>query len=284
VGVPYKVLDFLPLLFSGVFVNTVTPSGGTAGVALFVRDASRRGQPAGRAAAGNVLATVIEYVTFALVLFLALIYLFFRHDLKTYELVGAAVLLLWIGIQAAALFLAAWKPLWLRNALGFIYQSVAQIFTRLRLRFRASAGWADKTAGEFVSAARAVKTRPETLIWTGPTALAMHAAGIATLYCLFLAFHQKVSLGPLVSGFAVGMLFVNISPVPQGIGIVEGTMTLVYTSLGVPSGWPWSSLWPSADSLSGCPLPWDLGFSGGPCGFERLKQMRKTDLEMTGRG
>jgi uncharacterized membrane protein YbhN (UPF0104 family) len=32
------------------------------------------------------------------------------------------------------------------------------------------------------------------------------------------------------------MLFVNISPVPQGIGIVEGTMTLVYTSLGVPSG------------------------------------------------
>jgi uncharacterized protein (TIRG00374 family) len=72
------------------------------------------------------------------------------------------------------------------------------------------------------------------LIQTGLTALAAHAANIGTLYCLFLAFHQGISLGPLVAGFAVGTLFVNISPVPQGIGIVEGTMTLVYTSLGVP--------------------------------------------------
>ena len=31
----------------------------------------------------------------------------------------------------------------------------------------------------------------------------------------------------------MGILFWNISPVPQGIGVVEGVMALVYTSLGI---------------------------------------------------
>ena len=37
----------------------------------------------------------------------------------------------------------------------------------------------------------------------------------------------------LVSGFAMGFLFLNVSPIPQGIGLVEGVMTLAFTSLGV---------------------------------------------------
>ena len=38
---------------------------------------------------------------------------------------------------------------------------------------------------------------------------------------------------PLVAGYAMGILFWNVSPVPQGIGVVEGVMVLVYTSLGI---------------------------------------------------
>jgi len=36
-----------------------------------------------------------------------------------------------------------------------------------------------------------------------------------------------------VAGYAMGILFWNVSPVPQGIGVVEGVMVLVYTSLGI---------------------------------------------------
>jgi uncharacterized membrane protein YbhN (UPF0104 family) len=50
---------------------------------------------------------------------------------------------------------------------------------------------------------------------------------------LFLAFHQTIELGPLVAGYAMGILFWNVSPVPQGIGVVEGVMALVYASLGI---------------------------------------------------
>ncbi len=39
--------------------------------------------------------------------------------------------------------------------------------------------------------------------------------------------------GPLVAGYSTGILFGNISPVPQGIGVVEGVMALVCSSLGI---------------------------------------------------
>jgi phosphatidylglycerol lysyltransferase len=37
-----------------------------------------------------------------------------------------------------------------------------------------------------------------------------------------------------VAGFAVGLLFMVVTPIPMGIGVVEGVMPLVYISLGVP--------------------------------------------------
>ncbi len=61
-----------------------------------------------------------------------------------------------------------------------------------------------------------------------------HLIDLTTLYALFLAFNQPVSLGALVAGYAVGVLFLVISITPQGIGVVEGMMALVFTSLGIP--------------------------------------------------
>ena len=47
-------------------------------------------------------------------------------------------------------------------------------------------------------------------------------------------FHQNVHFGVLVAGYAMGILFWIVSITPQGIGVVEGMMTLVFASLGVP--------------------------------------------------
>ena len=62
-----------------------------------------------------------------------------------------------------------------------------------------------------------------------------HFVDLASLYVLFLAFHNPVTLGVLVAGYAMGILFWIVSPTPQGIGVVEGIMPMVFTSLSVPS-------------------------------------------------
>lgn len=51
------------------------------------------------------------------------------------------------------------------------------------------------------------------------------------MYALTLAFVGPVALGTLVAGCAVGILFGIVSP--TSMGVVEGAMTLVFSSLGI---------------------------------------------------
>lgn len=57
---------------------------------------------------------------------------------------------------------------------------------------------------------------------------------LITLYLIFLAFHFSVNLGTLAASYAMAILFRIVSITPQGIGIVEGVMSLTLISLAVP--------------------------------------------------
>jgi len=56
------------------------------------------------------------------------------------------------------------------------------------------------------------------------------------LYIIFLAFKVDFSAGTLVAGYSLSTLLAVVSPTPAGIGVVEGTMPLVLSSLRVPIG------------------------------------------------
>ncbi len=60
---------------------------------------------------------------------------------------------------------------------------------------------------------------------------------IAVLGACFAAFPgagHPVTLAMLITGYALGTLFLVVSITPQGLGVVEGVMTAVFVSLGVP--------------------------------------------------
>ena len=92
----------------------------------------------------------------------------------------------------------------------------------------------ERNTAEFTEAAMAITAQPALLMRTIGVAFAAHLVDLTSLYVLFLAFHQRVHFGVLVAGYAMGILFWIVSITPQGIGVVEGMMTLVFTSLGVP--------------------------------------------------
>jgi uncharacterized protein (TIRG00374 family) len=229
-----RFLEILPLTVIAVFVNTVTPTAGTAGIALFARDAKRRGRSGVKATSGNLLATVIEFSAFLLVLVVGMVHLFIQHDLKIYEIIASIALVIWIGIQTAVLLLGLWRPALLRKLLDYVQRFIKIIFTLLKRPQKMKVIWAEKTAGEFTTAAVAIGRHKTRLVQTFGIALGMQALNVSCLYALFLAFKHPIQFGALVAGYAMGILFLNISPLPQGIGIVEGVMTLVYTSLHVP--------------------------------------------------
>jgi phosphatidylglycerol lysyltransferase len=234
VEVESRVRDLLPVTMGSIFVNVVAPSGGASAAALFVDNAARRGQSAARATAGTLLVLVADFIAFSLVLIIGLIYLFLQHNLKAYEIFASAILLLIITALSSVLLLGLWQPDRLRRLLGWLQCTLNRLAGWFRRSAFLAEDLAEKNTAEFAQAAIAVIAYPQRLGRTLVVALGAHLVDLLSLYALFLAFHQPIKFGPLVAGFAIGILFMIVSPIPMGIGVVEAVMPVVYISLGVP--------------------------------------------------
>jgi phosphatidylglycerol lysyltransferase len=233
VEVESRVGELIPVLLSSWFLNVVAPSGGASTAALFADDAARRGQSAVRAAAGAVLVLLADFSSFVVVLVIGLLYLFSQHTLQLYHIIGAGALMLLIAVLSGILLLGVWQPLRLRVFLRWVQRVANRAAAWLRRRPWLAEQWADQIANEAIEASLAMVTYPQRVVRTLAVALAAHLVNIACLYALFLAFNNPIQFGPLVAGYAVGELFLIVSPTPMGIGVVEGVMVLVYNSLGV---------------------------------------------------
>ncbi|MFN8486879.1 MAG: flippase-like domain-containing protein [Caldilineaceae bacterium] len=234
VGVTSRFRELLPITFASLFASTAAPTGGAAGFALFFDDARRRGESSTRSAVGVLLVVVTDYAAFCLLLIAGLIELFVFHDLQFYEIGAALLLFLLLGAITAGLTLGIWRPVWLHQVLQRIQTLVNLVggwFLRPDLL---PADWSERNAAEYTTAAQAMVAQPYQVARTLLFALLVHLTGLLSLYTVFLAFRQPATLGILVAGYAMTILFAIISPTPSGIGVVEGLMPVIYVSLGIP--------------------------------------------------
>ena len=232
VNISTSLLELIPVTLGSLFINTVVPAGGAGGAALFTEDLARRGKPAARTATGVLLQLIADLTAFILVLIPGLVYLSIQHDLKSYEIAAAVILVVSTVGLSGLLVLGLWRPEWLRRSLNWSQHTVNWIFGRFNRSLSLANDWAEKNAQEFSEATAAVAGHPGRLTLTVLVAFAAHLLDIITLYFLFMAFNQPVGLGTLVAGYAVGILFLIVAITPQGIGVVEGMMALTFTSLG----------------------------------------------------
>ena len=229
-----RTRDLLPVTLGALFVNMVVPVSIAGSAALFAQELARRGKPAARAATGVLLQLIADFAAFTFVLVPGLIYLFYEHDLKSYEIIAALLLLLMTLGLSGILLLGIWKPAWLHRIFEVAQRITNGVSQKIRRLPWLPDDWAQNNAAEFSQASNAVAGRPLRLMRTIGVALLAHLFDITTLYLLFRAFNQPIGLSVLVAGYVVGILFLIVSITPQGIGVVEGAMALVFTSLGIP--------------------------------------------------
>jgi uncharacterized protein (TIRG00374 family) len=232
-GVKSRIRELFPVMLASLFVN-MAPTGGMSGAALFVYDAARRGESAARATAGTVLVQVADYTAFTPILGLGLLYLFQQHDLKIYEINATILLLLVITGLSSVLLMGLWQPERLRHFLDWLQRTINKGASYLKRPPVLLNNWAEKNTIDFAEAATAMVKYPRRLSYTIAVALASHIINLSSLFLVVLAFHQSIGLGILVAGYAMAFLFAGVALIPQGIGVVEGGMALVYTSLGLP--------------------------------------------------
>jgi phosphatidylglycerol lysyltransferase len=234
-GIKRRVWELVPVTLGSLFINVVAPTASTAGAALFVDDAARHGHSPARAATAILLQLVADFSAFLLVLATGMVVLFINHDLQVYEIIGAAILLLLTVVLASVLLLGIWRPGLVEGLLRWVQALINHVGGWFGHPNLLHADWASTNAADLTVASQAVTQYPSRLARLLLVMLAAYIVDLASLYVLFHAFGQAIGLGTLVAGFAMGVLFWIVSPIPQGIGLVEGIMTLTYTSLGIPA-------------------------------------------------
>ena len=235
VEVRSNILDLFPLIFSALFISVAAPIGGVTGTTVYIENSIRNNESGPRTAVGALLVIILEFSAFLLILFLGLAYLFIRNNIQTYEIIGAVFMILLFLALSSLLLIGLWNPeTLLKILLGFqrVFNAIAR---RLKRPHPIQDAWAQETSDELTEAVIAITANPGKLARSLGIALLVHIVRISILGCVFVAFNQPTKLGVLVAGYAMGLLFWIISITPQGIGVVEGVMALVFTSIGVPA-------------------------------------------------
>ncbi len=236
VNIKSTIPHLFPIVLASLFVNVIVPTGGTAGPVLFVDDARRKGYSGAQASAGTLLFHVVYFGSFSIFLILGLASLFFYNQLAVYQLIGASIMFLLSGGLALVLLVGKNQP----KVLTAIFKGFQVMMNGLAGLFRRppffANRWAHDITDDFSEAAVDIAEYPDRLQLTFANGILLHVVDILSLAAVFMAFHQSLAVGPLLAGYAMGILFWIVSPTPQGIGVVEGVMTLVFRTLGVATG------------------------------------------------
>jgi glycosyltransferase 2 family protein len=215
------------------FVNIATPTGGVGFLATFIADGKARGHSSARVMVAWALYVLFDYVSLMFYLTLGLAVLARRNNLTWTE--GIASIFLLVGALGfgTVLYLGMRSENMLARALAWLARLVNRIvrpFIKRPLVEEARAYTFAHDAAEGIDALRHDRRR---LLRPLLLALANKTLLILIFLLMFLAFKVPFSAGTIFAGFSLGHLFVIVSPTAQGIGIMEGMLTLALTSLWV---------------------------------------------------
>ncbi len=241
---PIHWRDLWPNVLAGHFLNVVTPSAGLGGTALLMNDARLRGFDMGRAALANTLYFALNFVWFGVLLMLSLAFLSRRHELLPAESAAAATLFTVLALAAFALIFLAVRPRTFLRVLENAGQRINVMSQKMVHRALFPTTEIVHFIEGFGASVRQLQGSHTKLLRPILHAILVDSLEIAVLAACFQAFpaviphlhHHAtaITLPLLVIGYSIGTLFLVVSVTPQGLGVVEGVMTAVFASLGVP--------------------------------------------------
>lgn len=200
--------------FQRQVVSTVVPMGGTPAMYVFTRGLAGKGVPANDAFFTIALFGVLGYASFLLILLPVLAWLAIHGRVSGVILLGSAALLGFVSVLLGSLLL--------------LFRGVA-VPPRMERHL-------PRRAVTFVEQARSHGLTMRDLLPPFGIAVLVDLLNAALLYTCLRAVGQNVAPLAALAGYAVGTVFLLISPVFQGLGVVELSTSATLSQLGVPAG------------------------------------------------
>ena len=233
VEVESSALRLVLVLLASIFAKTVLPLTAAPAAAVFIDDATSRGQSGPRTAAAMIVVLVVDLVTALPFVAAGAAALVLRSTLVGFALTGTGLFVVFIGVLVVGLVLAARRPTLLAAVLRAAGNAANRALVRLGRQAAVPNGWGSRTAGDLAGGVASIPRHPRELAVAIAFGLAVHVTNLAGLAALFLAFGQRLDPAALTAGFGMSIVFFILSIVPDGIGAVEGAMALVFVSLGM---------------------------------------------------
>ena len=229
---PFPV--WLRITFVSNTVNYVVTSAGLSGFAVRMFLLSQYGVASGRAVLISLVQTFLTNFTLLFFILGGFVSLVIRQQLSGPALAAASLMLvLFAGVLGYAMVLVVNRRLrrltlfWIGRMAHRLLRRFAPGRTPGLVRFWRYQHNLDRGI-EFLLARRRgmlIPTAWITFDW-------VLTSGI--LWAAFRAVSHPLPPGLVMVGFGVGLFFSLVSFVPGGLGIMEGSMTAVFVSLGVP--------------------------------------------------
>jgi uncharacterized protein (TIRG00374 family) len=235
VGIQARAVRLIPVVAASVFANAVAPIGGMGGGALFLSYLVSRGQSAARGTIGLILVVLADLVTLIPFIIFSLVYLGRQGALAFYDILAGGLFATFVLILMGMVAAAGWRISYVQRVLKWLHGGVNWAASHFGKAGILGSDWVEGTANDLAESSRAIASHPRQLAITVTWGFVVHLVNLVGLYAFFLAFRQPITLSGLVASFSLGIVFFVVAIIPQGVGAVEGIMSLVLTSLGVPS-------------------------------------------------
>lgn len=200
------------------------PAGSVAGLVYETQVVSRMGVPLGTAMLIVGVETVVFYGTFILFLVAGVFVLALSSEASGTLVLGVVILVAVVaGIALAALYILG-DPIRAQA----MHERLQGIFGRGR--------GVGRSVDEVALAVQRIRESPRILVKPLAAALAMWTSLLLCLGLVFLAFGHLPHPAVAVTALAVGFFAGRITPIPGGLGAVEGAMVATFTGLDVAFG------------------------------------------------
>jgi uncharacterized membrane protein YbhN (UPF0104 family) len=204
-------------------------AGGLVGSSAAIYRWTSRGKGSAEGATlASIFLPLFNNIMLVLVSIFGLVHLFLARSLTQAQLVGFGVILLFLGLIISSAALAVRYRNQATKAIMWMSSRVARM---RRKSFDPNA--TRQEASDLFDAWDA--------LWQGAWHRPAEGAflnvsfDMLTLYFLFIAAGENVSLGVLLAGYGLPLLLGKLAfVIPGGVGVVESSMAVLYNGLGVP--------------------------------------------------
>lgn len=219
------------------FVNHVFPSGGAAGAAYFSWLLSRHGVSSGRAIMAQIVRFALTFLSFVLLLLVALSVLIIDHSVDRVTILLSLLLaVLAVGATIGGMYLLGSKKrldafaTWLTRSVNRIVRRVTRGKKRSILKETAITTFFVDIHDDFLAIRRDKKILTKPFLW----AILANIMDVVLIYTAFWSFGVQVNPALIFIAFGLASIAGAVVVTPGGAGVYELVMVAFLTSAGVP--------------------------------------------------